>query len=498
MARSVSRSPSNLRSGVLARRVGVSFAQVTIVGTVVCGLLLFFLLRVANSVHEMQSDEAAIRTGLGLAAAIREQYIHIAHTVIAADSSHVEHYHDWVQRVREGTRALRSKVADAERWRLDRIEQTSGEIDVVFRTIVLPASLARDHARIAQVHQRLEEQVSTAAGDADIVAQSVEARMSREHVGATRVTRAAASTAGIGVLLLIALSMVSTRNLRSAVLHPLGALADAASRIGSGDLTARVSASVSAEGELGLLARAFDHMAAQLSQNQKQLIRSERMAAIGQLAAGVAHEINNPVGVIRGYLRTMIPEAERDELRKELQILDEEAAACQRIAEDLVAYARAPELSLVDVDLGDLVSTAVERFAASGESDGRAVRVSADHVQLCVDPVRLRQVLQNLLRNAVQASPSAGVVEVFGEAVAASYRIRVVDRGSGIPEEIRSRVFEPFVSGRVNGTGLGLAVCGGIVQAHGGVIEARPRPGGGSEFVVELPQVLRKATDGHV
>jgi signal transduction histidine kinase len=444
----------------------------------------------------MQSDEAAIRTGLGLAGAIREQYIHIAHTVIAADGSHVEHYHDWVQKVRAGTRALRGKVAETERWRLDRIEEISDEIDVVFRTIVLPASLSRDHARIAQVHQQLEERVTTAAGDADIVAQSVEARMSREHVGATRVTRAAASTAGIGVLILVALSMVSARNLRNAVLRPLGALADAASRIGSGDLTARVS--VPAEGELGLLARAFDHMAAQLSQNQQRLIRSERMAAIGQLAAGVAHEINNPVGVIRGYLRTMIPEAEREQLKKELQILDEEAAACQRIAEDLVAYARAPELSPVNVDLGALVATTAQRFEESGETAGRELRVRADNAELSVDPVRLRQVLQNLLRNAIQASAASGVVDVMGEAADAGYTIRVLDRGGGVPDEIRSRLFEPFVSGRVNGTGLGLAVCSGIVQAHGGTIEARTRRGGGAEFVVELPRVLRKATEDHV
>jgi signal transduction histidine kinase len=222
------------------------------------------------------------------------------------------------------------------------------------------------------------------------------------------------------------------------------------------------------------------------------------MAAIGQLAAGVAHEINNPIGVIRGYLRTMIPEAERAELKKELEILDEEAAACQRIADDLVAYARAPEINRSEIDVGALLKATAERFEASGESKGTRVRVEADFVELWVDPVRFRQVMQNLFRNAVQAAPKDSVVEVYGEATADTYRVRVLDRGNGIPEELRTRIFEPFVSGRINGTGLGLAVCSGILRAHGGQIEAHARDGGGSEFIVALPRRPHRALEAHV
>jgi signal transduction histidine kinase len=101
--------------------------------------------------------------------------------------------------------------------------------------------------------------------------------------------------------------------------------------------------------------------------------------------------------------------------------------------------------------------------------------------------VRIRQVLQNLLRNSVQAAPNGSLIEVQGEANPRGYTIRVLDRGHGIPADLRSRIFEPFVSGRRNGTGLGLAVCNGIVRAHGGSIEVRDREGGGSEFVVQLP-----------
>jgi two-component system NtrC family sensor kinase len=478
-------SVTGVSSGPFSRRLGRSFARVVVVATAACALLLLFLLRVANSVHQMQRDEVAIRTALGVATAIREQYIHAAHTLIIGDKSHLDHYLEWVRKVEDGASELRPRIPDDEQWRVDRIEQISRDMDAVFEEDGVPATLAHDKPRLLKAHATLEEKVAIASADADWLTQVVEGRMSGEHVSTTRTTYAGVVVAGVGIVLLAGLSIVSTRRLRAAVLRPLSSLVEAATRIGAGDLSARVS--VSSEGELGLVGRAFDQMAEQLSEHQRRLITIERMAAIGQLAAGVAHEINNPIGVIRGYLRTMIPEAERDELRRELRILDEEAAACQRIADDLVAYARSPELTRAEIDIGDLLSETAERFQASGESHGSPVRVEAEGALVSVDPVRLRQVVQNLLRNAIQAAPKGSPVDVYGHVRTGGYCIRVLDRGVGIPEEMLTRIFEPFQSGRVNGTGLGLAVCTGILRAHGGRISARGREGGGSEFVVDLP-----------
>jgi signal transduction histidine kinase len=479
-------SARDASSALFARRLGRSFARVVAVATAVCALLLSFLVGVADSVHRMQLDEIAIRTALGLATSIREQYIHAAHTLIIGDRSHLDHYAQWVQRVLDGTAALRGSVPARDRWRLDRIEAVSREMDRLFTERVVPAVLAGDRQGMLEAHRELEQKVSAAAADADWVTQSVEGLMSNEHVSATRATYTGVFAALTGIVVLTSLSIFSTRALRDAVLRPLAALVDAATRIGEGDLSARVV--IAADGELGVVARAFDRMAAQLAEHQRRLISIERMAAIGQLAAGVAHEINNPIGVIRGYLRTMIPEAEREDLRKELCILDEEASACQRIADDLVAYARAPDITRADVEIGSLLSSTAERFEASGESRASPIRVRAEESFVPVDPVRIRQVLQNLLRNAVQAGAPGSPIDVRGEQTPTAYVIRVLDRGRGVPEELRTRIFEPFLSGRVHGTGLGLAVCKGIVQSHGGAIEVQPRDGGGSEFVVELPR----------
>ena len=161
--------------------------------------------------------------------------------------------------------------------------------------------------------------------------------------------------------------------LRGAVIKPLDRLADAARRFGSGDSRARVGNV--GEGEFRALSEAFDAMAEELEAREKRLVESERLAAIGQLAAGVAHEINNPIGIIRGYLKTMGPETPPETLREELQILDEEAAACQSIAEDLVTFARAPDLRRDSFALDTLLADTLRRFR--GNRRGRQPCASA-------------------------------------------------------------------------------------------------------------------------
>ena len=174
---------------------------------------------------------------------------------------------------------------------------------------------------------------------------------------------------------------------------------------------------------------------------------------------------------------------------EELQILDEEAAACQRIAEDLVAYSRMPDLECEPVAVENFLKEAVKRFRETPEGSTRSVKVVAEDASVYADRSRIRQVILNLLINAGQVSDTKSPIEVTGRQQSKhSYMILISDRGPGVDENDKPRIFEPFYSKRRGGTGLGLAVCQGIIRAHGGSIHVEDRQGGGAVFRVVLPR----------
>jgi len=194
--------------------------------------------------------------------------------------------------------------------------------------------------------------------------------------------------------------------------------------------------------------------------------------------------------VIRGYLKTMLPAVDGEaqpELREELAILDEEAAACQRIVEDLLSYAREPVLEREPVTAAQLLDDALRRFKSTAQGRELEIDVVVEDALLELDPLRMQQVLANLLRNAADASRKRAPIELRGRTVDACYRIEVRDRGPGIAADRRERVFEPFFSERRGGSGLGLAVSRGIVEAHAGRIYVDPSVSEGARLIVELP-----------
>jgi two-component system, NtrC family, sensor kinase len=273
--------------------------------------------------------------------------------------------------------------------------------------------------------------------------------------------------------------------LRSVVLRPLHLLTDAALRYGRGDFAFRVGDV--GKGELAAVADAFSRMADELARREARLLHNERMAAIGQLAAGIAHELNNPIGIIRGYLKTMSPDEDPETIQEELSILDEEAGHCQRIADDLLTYARAEELTLDRLSMRSFLSESAKRYAVGAGSGNVAVDVNVEDAKVEADGVRLRQVILNLLNNAGQVSPPGSSIRIRGEVRGDGYQIEVADQGPGIPTADQQRIFEPFFSMRKGGSGLGLAVCQGIIRAHGGSIDVDDAAGGGAVFRLTIP-----------
>jgi signal transduction histidine kinase len=242
---------------------------------------------------------------------------------------------------------------------------------------------------------------------------------------------------------------------------------------------------------------ALEDSMSELERTQEQLVRSERLAAIGELASVVGHELRNPLGVITNahyLLRNVLERGQVDpDAARHLSTAEREVGAATLIVGDLLDYARARQPVTSAVDVGDLV-TEIESIlpAPPGVSVAREEQPDLPAVQ--ADRDQLRQVLLNLLSNAyeaVQANPPArpngGTVTIRTSATGGKVSIAVADTGIGMDDETRAQVFEPFFSGKTRGTGLGLAVTRRIVDSHGGAIRIDSELGVGSTFTVEFP-----------
>jgi two-component system sensor histidine kinase PilS (NtrC family) len=227
-----------------------------------------------------------------------------------------------------------------------------------------------------------------------------------------------------------------------------------------------------------------------LRRTEDELRRADRLAALGTLAAQLAHEIRNPLASMRGSAQMLAQDARGEAGTERLTaILLRESDRLSRLVEDFLRFARPPPPQLQSVALEALVSETVEMLRADPLGRGVQVALELTPVRARVDPDQFRQVLLNLLRNAFQAAGAGGRVrvalEVEGEE--GTPRLRIWDSAGAIPEEHLGRIFEPFFTTRSGGTGLGLSSAHSIVRAHGGRIQVSSAPRMGTEFVVALP-----------
>ncbi|HOJ73676.1 MAG TPA: [Fe-Fe] hydrogenase large subunit C-terminal domain-containing protein [Phycisphaerae bacterium] len=234
---------------------------------------------------------------------------------------------------------------------------------------------------------------------------------------------------------------------------------------------------------------------AQLANTQEALMQSEKLASMGQLAAGIAHEVNNPLGVVLMYAHLLLKECdEHSRIREALQTIVEQSDRCKKIVAGLLNFARQTKVVRYPVEMPDLVRRALATLTVPL---GISVRIEqlTDDVTAELDRDQIIQVLTNLISNAIAAMPTGGVLTIRIEGDAHSIKLSVCDTGAGIPEQNLSKIFEPFFTTKPmgKGTGLGLAVTYGIVKMHSGDIRvqsnADPRVGPtGTTFTVMLPR----------
>ncbi|HSB20151.1 MAG TPA: HAMP domain-containing sensor histidine kinase [Anaeromyxobacteraceae bacterium] len=278
--------------------------------------------------------------------------------------------------------------------------------------------------------------------------------------------------------------------IRRSVARPVAALGEAARRLARGQMDTRIE--VRSRDEFGLLAAQFNAMAEALVRHQEEMVQSEKLASVGRLAAGVAHELNNPLGVMIGYLMLHRRKA-GGRLARDLWTVEREAHRCREIVRDLLELARpAGVLDRHAVDLRALCDEVVAELRDSGQVPGSSFSVmGAGEVQ--GNRSKLRQVVLNLVRNGAEAAGAGGSVRVRVEASPEAVEVAVADDGPGLSEESRARIFEPFFTTKPEGTGLGLAVSRAIARAHGGDIALRGGGAGGAVLAMRLPRPAGRA-----
>jgi len=253
------------------------------------------------------------------------------------------------------------------------------------------------------------------------------------------------------------------------------------------------------------LRQAYSALSEKHALAEAALRRRDRLSAMGELASTVAHEVRNPLNAIamsaqrlrREFLGSVSSgsDDERAELEQLLGVVEGETRRLNDVVQQFLEYARPPRLVLRQIDLGSELREIVEATRAMADARGVSLAFEAAGARPAVgDATQLRQAIENLIRNAVEATAAGGAVTVTAVTGSKGHAIEVLDTGSGIAPEDLSKVFDLYFTTKPHGTGVGLAVTQQIVSAHGGTIEVESTPGRGTRMTIRLPLAVEGAT----
>jgi signal transduction histidine kinase len=309
----------------------------------------------------------------------------------------------------------------------------------------------------------------------------------------------------IGAMLLFALAALASLIFARRLTRPLEHLSNAAEKVGRGQFDVTVTAE--SGDEIGALSHSFNQMTTELRERETKLehanaalIQSEKLAAFGQLGAGIAHEVKNPLAGILGYAQLTLRKLDEDSpFRKNLDVIEKETRRCTEIISNLLKFARQETTETKITNMNEVVDAALtivdHQLSINNVKIARELDPNLPEIYASAN--QLQQVIMNFAINAQQAMGEEG-----GNLIVRTHPgndgtvvVEVEDDGPGIPHDIRANIFDPFFTTKPagQGTGLGLSVTYGIVRDHGGNIRIEDPPGGGTRFVVTLPLEAEKA-----
>jgi len=291
--------------------------------------------------------------------------------------------------------------------------------------------------------------------------------------------------------------------LSSGILRPIRRLVDASHALANGDLSQEVT--VHGSDEIGQLCETFNMMAESLDERDRQLkeymhrrlSQSEKLASLGRLAAGVAHELNNPLTGVLSYSHLLLRKTGPDSPdREDLEVVVRETTRCRQIVKELLDFARETKSERKPGDLNRVIKDTISLVENQVSFQRVQIRaeLAPDLPEIPIDGNEMQQVFTNLALNAAEAMQEGGVITIRTsvDGDGSFVRAEVSDTGTGISEENLSKIFDPFFTTKElgTGTGLGLAVTYGIIQRHEGTIEVRSEVGKGTTFIIRLPRSM--------
>ncbi len=326
----------------------------------------------------------------------------------------------------------------------------------------------------------------------------------RERSRVNDILSMSSSLLPLALLIIIVAGIIINVNLARSIAVPIRELEKVTKKVAMGDFSEAIE--VKGEDEITSLEISFnqmedrlkdtlnslEHAVKNLHEKQAQLVEAEKLASIGILAAGIAHEINNPLTSVLTFSHLMLEQMPEDDPRREkLKMMVRETERARIIVRQLLSFAKETKLKKVKTNINCPINEIIETLTAQGLFNNIEVTLdfSESLPEISADPIKLEQVVLNILLNAIHSITPPGKIGITTQTVGDFVEVVISDTGCGIPEKYIGKIFDPFYTTKdsTKGTGLGLAVSYGIIKKHGGDIEVKSKVGEGSTFVVRLP-----------
>ncbi len=471
-------------------RIILSFSFVIAAFAAGTAFVFWSLARMEEAAEEVNRWEEATRFCLTMATHGRDLYVHEAHWIITRDDDHLEHVKQVSEKMKQCQTMVRTAVRSAEDLAcVDAIDEAAGEFRRVLFDGIVPAMRQDEPAEAFKQHERSEALLERIVSLND----ELSGRFRKQIGQARRRMRDLSSQAGWAVfaslLLAAGTAVLVGFTLGRSVLVPIRALIEGTQKVARGNLTPDLpSARLQ---EFAALTESFERMAGDLRDRQKELLAAEKRASLGDLAAGVAHQINNPLSVILGYARLLEDRRLSDPAQAQdaYRIIADEALETKMIVETLLSLACPGQTTVDEVRAADLLESMIQHVGRyrEGAQDRILLELSDPELRLGTDRRKLQQALTNLVVNGLESMPQGGTLRIRAAQANGHAVFEVDDEGPGVAPEVAERIFDPYFTTKRNGTGLGLSLTDEIVRTLGGTVAVRNKPARGCVFSVRLP-----------